>query len=97
MRRLHAAVRVATLDPDGVFAAVSRAVPKHIDPQVREEVIQDLALAVLSGEVALSAIASECSRFVKDTQKNYPTRWGPLSLDQPLGNGDDQRPLKDFI
>jgi len=80
-----------------LVAAVDAAVSKTIPEIIRQDVCQDLILAVLEGEVAMEALAGSSERYVKAVFRRYPTKYGPLSLDAPLPWSDGGRSLHDTL
>ncbi|MGI9293435.1 MAG: hypothetical protein ACR2PS_05580 [Pseudomonadales bacterium] len=60
---------------------INNAVPAALPDQIRADVCQDLAVAILSGDMAESELDNEAILFVKKVFKMYPTKWGPISLD----------------
>ena len=57
---------------------------------------QDLALAALSGDVEPGKLAQAVPDYVKKIYKEYPLKFGNLSLDQPAPGWDEGR-LADLI
>lgn len=68
-----------------LLRAVEAAVPRGIPFQIRDDLCQDLVVALLTGEVTLGNITDALPSFVKKTFKQYPMKYGPLSLDKPFG------------
>lgn len=77
---------------------VDCAVPKSLPHQMREDVCQDLIVSVLSGEVSIDQLQGSVAKHIANVFKMHPTKYGPLSLDQPppWANGDD-RPLSELL
>lgn len=76
---------------------VNEAVPDDLPDDLREEVSQDLLLSLLEGRVAASDISRAVRAHLQAVWKRTPTRFGPLSLDAPLGNDPDAPTLLDFL
>lgn len=55
---------------------------------VREDLCQDLVVAVLSDEVKLENLRTEAAlkHYIQQTFKNHPLRYGRFSLDAPMGD-----------
>lgn len=68
---------------NNLLFAINAAVPKNLPEQIRADLCQDLAVAVLCGEVAESDLQGEVPLYLKKAMKLFPTKYGPLSLDAP--------------
>lgn len=70
-----------------LYASVSRAVSKRIDPRRRDDVIQRIILGILEGEIALSDLASKSNRrtWLGVAKDDFLE-----SLDEPA-SGDSER------
>lgn len=75
----------AALSQDEIYAAVNAAVPRHLPPFMREDVVSDLILAMLDGAIIVEDIKAEAKRQVTAYNRAYST-WAP-SLDAPIGDG----------
>lgn len=81
-RRLLASLRwEETLD------AIQRAVPTGLPPDVREEVIQEMALAALEGEIKLGDIARAVAFYRRKVSRQMADRFKFVSIDQPDADG----------
>ena len=77
---------------------IEKAVPAGLSPDVRAEVCQDIAVAILEREFRADEIATHIQRFVKRTYKQFPVNYGPLSLDaQIIGKDGEPFFLRDTI
>lgn len=87
------------LDGHELVLAVDDAVPKHLPEVWRQEVCQDLVLAVLDGEIRIADLQASAGEFVKRVWKQFPIKYGHLSLDQPAPwrMSDDPRTLGDLL
>lgn len=65
-----------------LVAAVNEAVPKWMFPDERDEVCQDLCVAVITGEIALDEVGASVKQFHAAVRRRYPTSHGPASLTQ---------------
>lgn len=73
---------------------VDAIVPKTLPELVRQEVCQDLLLAVLEGEVTPDQLRGSIGQYIAEVFRRYPIKYGPLSLDAPAPwGGDDDRSL----
>lgn len=82
----------ASSDGSEIVMLVNEIVSKTLPPQVRADVCQDLAVAILSGDIRPQDAYDWVNRYVRDVFKLHPTKWGasgPLvSLDQPVFGAD---------
>lgn len=77
---------------------IDAVVPKHLPEQVRQDVCQDLVIAVLSGAVSIGDLQGSVPKHVSNVFKLHPLKYGPLSLDAPAPwQKDDDRPLSRFL
>jgi len=65
-------------------ALIEAAVPKQLPYEVRDEVCQELALELLTGNVKHSDIQIAAKSFIKRFFKEYQNKFGDLSLDAPI-------------
>ena len=71
--------------------AVHDAVPEYLPPHIREDVCQDLIVALLAGEISRADLEDEVSAYVNKVFKMHPTKYGPLSLDAIIPGTEDMR------
>lgn len=71
-----------------LFAVVSKHVPKHLDRTARDDIISEIVLAVLTGEIAQDDIAKSVKEFVKRHNKRF-SPWEFASLDAQIGDDSD--------
>jgi hypothetical protein len=88
------AVRQAPAEHDmlHVIDAMTRRVPE----QWRQDVCQDLVVAVLSGEVSLANLRDALPKYLREVFKAHPIKYGPLSIHAPFAAMDD-RTLEDVL
>ena len=79
-----------------LLAAIRRHVPRTLDPALRDDIVSDLYLAVLQGEVTETDIGSAAPRFISRAFATWADKWGAKSMDAPLGDGDE-RTLADTL
>jgi len=82
-------------DRSPLLDLIAGFIPTSLPRQVRDEAIQDIAVAVLSAEITEGEIGSIALTYVHSVLKQFPMRYGPISIDQPRGG--DNRPLKMFL
>jgi hypothetical protein len=69
---------------------VKDTLPKSLTDQVREDVVQEMLLAIHSGEIIEADICRKlCRRYVAEQNNRYDNRYNTLSLDQPAPGKDD--------
>jgi hypothetical protein len=85
-----------SIDGMELLIEVNKSVPKEIPEYAREDICQELLVAILSGEIERNLLADRAiiKGFISKTFKSIST-WD-LSLDAPL-YGDDDRTLLDII
>lgn len=71
-------------DSADMLSLIDAAVPKGIPQSTREDLCQDLVVAILSGELDLKNINDVMEPFIKGAFKQSPTKYGNLSLERPL-------------
>jgi transposase-like protein len=76
---------------DSLYVRIASAIPRTIGRSLRDDVISDLYLAVLEGEVEEEAIEQHAGRFIGRGFGMWANRYGPLSLDTPLADDDGRR------
>ena len=81
--RSHELRRLLMADP--IFAAAARAVPRKFDPDVRDDLISEIALGLIEGRLITDQIGYDT---VGETLKKMRFRFD--SLDSPAIDGDDR-------
>lgn len=78
---------------------INESLPRQLDEVVRQEAGQEIALAILAGELTEEDLNREtANRFVRSIMKTYPRKHGsPLSLDAPPPWDRAGRPLSETI
>lgn len=71
-----------------LYSAAAAAVPRYLDQARRDDVIADLVLAVLEGEIEIAALPSVAKSFVARHDKLFGT-FTTVSLDAPLRPGSN--------
>lgn len=75
--------------PD-LLTSVHNAVPITIPEEIRNDLCQDLLVGILSGELLLSDIPKRLGEYTQHVFAQYPMKYGPLSLDAPVREGDER-------
>lgn len=70
---------------------INDAVPREIPEDRRADICQELAIAVLIGDVETTGLANAWQPMFHKVYKQHPTVWAPLSLDAPIPGTDDLR------
>lgn len=77
-------------DDHALLLAVEQLVPKTLSNDVRGDICQDMLVAILTGEVTLDNLRDERPKHLKRLLKGHPLKYGHLSLDAPVGYGDER-------
>ncbi len=73
-----------------IVAAVSAALPRYLEPDMRDEVMQNMVLAVLEGSLSIDDTVGSAGKYIGMYRRQYG-RYGTVSLDAPLSGTDDLR------
>ena len=76
----------ASLAPEAMMAEVQRAVPKRLEPSIRDEVIADLYLAVVEGRLEPADLKDAARVLINRSFSTWANVYGPASLDESLGD-----------
>lgn len=77
-----------------IMTQIRAVVPKGIDPSVREEVVSELCLAVMQGDLTLESIKEHCDAFVGRAFSQWASAFGPRSLNESIGEDGDTELLE---
>lgn len=80
--------KACDLKRDTTLDRVRRAIGRALPPDIRDDAISDLYLAVLSGAVDLAEVEKQVRKFGNRVLNSFAGKFGPRSLDQELGDGD---------
>jgi hypothetical protein len=69
---------------DDIFDMISAAVPRHLPPDLRDDAIQNMWVAVREGRVKRNEIAVRAREFVSAQFQTNHNAWGTRSLDAPI-------------
>jgi hypothetical protein len=73
----------SALSQNDIWRLAAAALPKHLDRNVRDDIIGEIAVAVLAGDLAPHMIQPAAKRFVRDHNKNF-SPYQFASLDKSL-------------
>jgi hypothetical protein len=76
-------------DGDALGLLVEAAVPRHHDPALRNDIVQDAIGEILALPRPPADLAALVRRTVSANYRRFADRWGTRSLDAPLGEGSD--------
>jgi hypothetical protein len=79
------------IDMESVRARIVSAVGHRLPPDIAEDTVSDLMIAVIEGTLSLEAIERESRRFGNKVLERFASKFGPLSLDEELGDEDGRR------
>ena len=80
----------AALSQNEIYAAVNAAVPLGLPSHVRDDVLGEMVLAVLEGELDLDAVPAKAREYLRRYDR-ASERWKLVSLDTPIAGTDDLR------
>lgn len=80
------------LNSNELFRAVNQAVSANLPPHVRDDVIQNMILAILEGELTLSEVRSKSRQYLRDYDR-ATERWKTVSVDQTIAGTEDLKLL----
>lgn len=81
---------------EDLFDRIKAALPRGLEDSLRDEVVAELSLAVLQGDLTLDQIASRASRFIDRAYRDWADAFGPRSLNESLGDDSDAELLDLF-
>lgn len=73
---------------DPLVELIAQAVPKHLDRETRADLCQDLAVAILCGDLAREDVQEGIRCYLPKVRKMFPAKWGPISLDATIPGMD---------
>jgi transposase len=74
-----------------VLTAIKRAVGRALPPDIADDAVADLCLAVLDGTIPIDQIEAEARKFGNRVLSQFASKFGPRSLDEELGDDDGFR------
>ncbi len=75
--------------------AVNAVVPQGLPGDLRNDVCQDMLLAIIEGDLSMDDVKTEMGAYLKAARKRYSMPWGTVNIDAPLW--DDGRSLSEVI
>jgi hypothetical protein len=75
--------------PHEIFTAVDRALPRYLDVEARQEAMGDMILAILEQRLTIDDAPRRYREFLKATNRMFPTKYAPPSLDAPAFRGGE--------
>jgi hypothetical protein len=82
-------VSTRSTDEHEFLLAVDALVPKGLNNEFRADICQDMIVAILTGETTLENLRDATPKFIKQFMKQMPSKYGHLSLDMPLVQGEN--------
>lgn len=84
--------------PDYVMQ-IGALIPTRMPATLREDLCQDLVVAVLTNEISLDEmkIESRMRHYIRHAFETHPLRYGRYSLDSVLGDDEDQRARSEWV
>jgi len=76
-------------DGEALRRLVEAAVPRHHDPALRSDIVQDAIGGILALPRPPADLPALVRRTVSANSRRVADRWGARSLDAPLGDGSD--------
>jgi hypothetical protein len=64
-------IRVKVLGQNEIFAAANKAVPRGLPAWKRDDIISDIVLAVLEGQIAVDDIRAKSKDFIKEHNRMF--------------------------
>jgi hypothetical protein len=71
-----------------VVRRIRKAVGRALAPDVIEDIVADMMVAVLEGSLPLAEIEAEARRYGNRVLERFASKFGPRSLDQEIGDGE---------
>jgi len=78
-----------TFEPMQVLELAGRFVPSSVPAHIREEVIQQIALELLTGDILVDNLRAETKRILQQVLREDPAHSRNVSLDALLPGGGD--------
>lgn len=74
---------------DSALVRIRRAVGRNLPPDIAQDAIGDLYLAVLSGKVSMEDIEAQSRKFGNRVLDQFASKYGPRSLDETVQGTED--------
>jgi len=82
---------------DPIFKRIWQAVPRNVDPALREDIVSDIYLEIREGKLHPRDIERQARRFVAAGFATWANPWGALSLSSARRNDDDREDFTERI
>jgi len=79
-----------------LMARMESSVPRNLEPALRDDVIAELRLALVDGDVVPSEIEAAAERYARRAIARWQSKFGPRSLDEKM-TGDSDLTLSGII
>jgi hypothetical protein len=76
-----------------LYAHIAAAIGRGIAPDLIDDAVSDIWLALAEGRLSPDQISGQARRFRNRVIGDYASKFGPRSLDEEIGNGDGFRML----
>jgi len=83
-------------DGEALRRMVEEAIPRHHDPALRSDMVQDVVTEILGLPRPPADMRGVVRRVVSANYRRFANKWGDLSLDAPLGD-ESGRTLLDVV
>lgn len=70
---------------------IAALIPAAFPREMRDDILQDVALAVIEGGASMGEMPAAISAAIKRYRKLHPGKFGPISLDAPIAGTDGLR------
>lgn len=70
---------------------INNAIPKHITGDLRADMCQDLAVAILLGDLKKDELYGPAKAVIANMRRMFPGKYGPISLDAIVPGTDNLR------
>lgn len=74
--------------PESMGEHIEQVVPRTLPSEIRDEVCQELALRLLTREISVDDLSKAARELAKKFFSDYQSKYGPISLDAPLYDGN---------
>jgi len=75
------------VNPDAAYKLVMQAVPRALPKHMRDDIVANMLLAVLEGNILIDNVAKEAKKFLTAYNREYDT-FKTKSLDAPIAGTD---------
>lgn len=90
-----APIHADLLRQNAIWAAANAAVPRSLPPDVRDDVLSMVCLAVIEGEIDIADVPRVCGTYVSQHYRQF-SKFDTVSLDAPIWH-DSGKSLLDML